>query len=684
MDYSREITEKKQAEKKLQASEKRYRQLVENIAEQVWEVDKNGVYTYISPRAFDVYGLTPEKIIGKKPIDFMPAKEAEIGGVVFRKILNAKEPFRNLESIVQHVDSRQFYMKTTGFPFFDNKGNLLGYRGTTIDITEQKQNERETQTLVESTVGIIGQELFDTIVAKLCEWLECDCAIIGETCTDDTIKSISMVLDGEPVTDYSYNLKGSPCDETVREWYCVYPENVCTLFPNDSDLIEMDADGYVGVSLADRTGKTIGILCGISRDKLHITKRTINVMKIIGARISAEIERIQIEKEKEKLKTKLVQAQKMEAIGTLAGGIAHDFNNILFPIVGYMELLLDDVPDDSPFRDKLDRIYIASLRARDLVSQILTFSRQENSELILMNIQPVITEALKFIRSSIPTTIDIQQDITDDCGVIKADPTQIHQIVMNLATNAYHAMEETGGKLFVSLKELELGDDDLVTPDMAPGVYSCLTVADTGTGMNKSLIDKIFEPFFTTKEKGKGTGMGLSVVHGIVNSLGGAVQVYSEPGKGSEFHIYLPVEKNPSKKQAAFSQAEIQGGTEQILLVDDEEAIITMEREMLEGFGYQVTSRTSSLDALEAFRTNPDRFDLIITDMAMPNMSGERLSAELIKLRPDIPILLCTGFSETMSEEKAASLGIKGFLLKPIVMKDLAQTIREVLGKKNI
>jgi CheY-like chemotaxis protein len=379
------------------------------------------------------------------------------------------------------------------------------------------------------------------------------------------------------------------------------------------------------------------------------------------------------------MEANLGQAQKMESIGILAGGIAHDFNNILFPIVGHTEMLIQDVPEHSPFQESLNAIYTGALRARDLVKQILTFSRQDYNELKLMKVQPIIKEALKLIRSTIPTTIEIKQDIQTDCGVIKTDPIQIHQIIMNLATNAYHAMEETGGELKISLKEMELGALDLINPEMTPGVYACLTVADTGKGMNKGLTGKIFDPFFTTKTIGKGTGMGLSVVHGIVISMNGAVQVYSEPGKGTEFHVYLPVGKNLSEEQITNSKPQIQGGTEQSLLVDDEEAILTMEKKILERLGYQVTSRTSSIEALEAFRDSPDNFDLVITDMAMPNMPGDKLSAELTKIRPDIPVLLCTGFSEAMSEEKAASLGIKGFLLKPIVMKDLSQKIREML-----
>jgi len=277
------------------------------------------------------------------------------------------------------------------------------------------------------------------------------------------------------------------------------------------------------------------------------------------------------------------QQQLLDSIGQIAHvGIAHDFNNILSPILGHTEMLLDDVPEDGFFRESLNEIYTSSLRATELVKQILTFSRQESGELTLMKMQPIIKEALKLIRSTIPTTIEIKQDISPACGVIKADPTKIHQILMNLTTNAYHAMEDTGGELKASLNEVELGTLDLINPDMATGVYACLTVADTGKGMDKNLTNKIFEPFFTTKEKGKGTGMGLSVVHGIVKSMNGAIQVYSEPGKGTVFNVYLPVEKSSSTEPITNSNVKLQTGTEQILLVDDEDAIIAMEKLMIE------------------------------------------------------------------------------------------------------
>ncbi|MGD9730709.1 MAG: response regulator [Desulfamplus sp.] len=385
----------------------------------------------------------------------------------------------------------------------------------------------------------------------------------------------------------------------------------------------------------------------------------------------------------------LAQAQKMESIGVLAGGIAHDFNNILSPIIGYTELLSEDIPKESPLRSSLDEIYAASMRAKDMVKQILTFARQEKSEVRLMKMHHIVKEALKLIRSTIPATIDIKQDIRKECGLINADPTQIHQIVMNLAANAYHAMEETGGTMKVSLKEaelnLELNEEDIVGQDIQKGIYACLTVSDTGAGIPEDIRDKIFDPFFTTKKQDKGTGLGLSTVHGIVTSCCGFIRLNSEIGRGTEFNVYLPVVESYLKKDDALQvKMPMLGGNERILLVDDEAVLIALQKGMLERLGYNVTSRTSSIEALEAFRANPDKFDMVITDMAMPSMSGDKLAVELIKIRSDIPILLCTGFSTIMSEEKAISMGIKGFLMKPVTINDLDKKMRDVLKPNNL
>ena len=384
--------------------------------------------------------------------------------------------------------------------------------------------------------------------------------------------------------------------------------------------------------------------------------------------------------QKKTLENRLRQAEKMESLGSLAGGIAHDFNNILFPIVGYTEVLLQEAPEGGDAQNLLERILKATDRATDLVKQILTFSRRGETGLKPIRMQPVVKEALKLIRASIPTTIEIHQHMENDGGIIMGDPTRIHQIVMNLCTNAYHAMEDKGGKIDVTLTEIEFKDDAHGLMGMKPGAYSALTVSDTGMGMPPEILKRIFEPYFTTKEMGKGTGMGLSVVYGIVKEFGGDIRVDSEPGKGSAFHVYIPAIHARDKGTEPSRRDDFSGGNERILLVDDDKDAVFVQKEMLQQLGYTVTHRTDSLAALALLQACPNDFGLVITDLTMPHMTGDKLTQELANIRPCIPIILCTGSNENMSEEKARRLGIKGFFRKPIKMGTLAKIVRQALA----
>ncbi|MEZ4525011.1 MAG: PAS domain S-box protein [Desulfobacterales bacterium] len=381
------------------------------------------------------------------------------------------------------------------------------------------------------------------------------------------------------------------------------------------------------------------------------------------------------------LEKRVAQAQKMEAIGALAGGIAHDFNNILFPIMGFSEMLLEDIPPENPAHDNIKQILTAAARARDLVKQILAFSRQSDPQKMPMRLQPVLKEVLKLSRATIPTNIELTSNIEKNCGMISADPVQVHQIAMNLITNAYHAVEEKGGSIHLELREREFGDDDLPGPMMQAGRYVCLSVSDTGTGIDKAILSKIFEPYFTTKAMGKGTGMGLSVVHGIVREYGGDIRVYSEKGKGSAFHVYLPLLENAGEGKKALEIREYPTGSERILLVDDEEQIVRMVQIILERLGYRISAHLRSPEALARFKEDPRNFDLVVTDMSMPEMTGEQLAAEVMRIRPDIPLILCTGFSEKINPEKAAAMGIRGFVMKPVVTGELAEMVRKVLDE---
>ncbi len=389
--------------------------------------------------------------------------------------------------------------------------------------------------------------------------------------------------------------------------------------------------------------------------------------------------------EQKKIAKQLQQAQKMESIGSLAGGIAHDFNNLLFPIVGLSEMMLDDFPPESMERKNIQEIFKAGTRGRELVQQILSFSRQSDHQPIPVHIQKILKEVLKLCRATIPADITITKDIQIDCGPVMADPTQIHQITMNLITNAFHAVESFGGTITVKLRQIDFNHGDDPAVQLASGPCAVLSVIDTGPGIDPAVMNKIFDPYFTTKEKGKGTGLGLATVYGIVKAHGGDIRVYSEAGNGCSFHVYLPVMEKPADTAPEKQQAPLPTGTEHILLVDDEAPIVHMEQQMLERLGYTVDPHFSSPDALKAFRKNPDKYDLIVSDMSMPQMTGKKLAEELLKIRPDIPIIICTGFSERFNKEQARAMGIMGFLMKPLVTADMAKEVRRVLdaGKQS-
>jgi CheY-like chemotaxis protein len=378
----------------------------------------------------------------------------------------------------------------------------------------------------------------------------------------------------------------------------------------------------------------------------------------------------------------LRQSQKMEAIGTLAGGIAHDFNNILTAIVGHAEIARFTLEEADPVHRNLDQVLQASARAADLVKRILAFSRQTEQRRQPVPIVSIVREALKLLRPSLPTTIEIREEISlsPEDGVIFADPTEIHQVLINLCTNAAYAMRGSGGVLLIRLSYSAVdGCRNSPHPDLKPGRYVCLAVSDTGHGIEPAVMEKIFDPYFTTKMTGEGTGLGLSVVRGIVRAYGGAIIAESTPGKGTTFNVFLrSMEKQiPTGTEARESLCV---GAERILFVDDEAILAELGQELLGSLGYKVITKTNSFEALETFRTDPQGFDLVITDMTMPGLRGEELAREIIALRPGMPIILCTGYSELINETQAREMGISEFVMKPYMAANLADTIRKALN----
>jgi signal transduction histidine kinase len=417
-----------------------------------------------------------------------------------------------------------------------------------------------------------------------------------------------------------------------------------------------------------------------TRDTL---RRERSQLMATNEQLKREIEdRKRAEGEKQKIAGRLRQAQKMESIGTLAGGIAHDFNNILSAIMGYSEMTLYSLSGDSKARNNLEQVLQASNRARDLVNQILAFSRQSEQTRKPVQIGPLIKETLKLMRASLPTTIEIMEKINEKGALIEADPSQVHQVLMNLCTNASDAMREKGGVLKVDLDRLNLYEKEaaLLYPDLHEGIYEMVSVSDTGDGMDTAIIERIFDPYFTTKKAGKGTGMGLAVAHGIVKSHGGAINVHSDPGKGTTFQVLFPSIDGVVKSEGDELKP-LPRGEERILYVDDEATLADLGKQMLEHLGYKIETKTSSIEALETFRARPDEFDLIMTDKTMPNLTGFDLAKECKKIRPDIPIILCTGFSESTLLLRAGSMGISEIIMKPLLMRDLAGVIRKVLDE---
>ena len=407
--------------------------------------------------------------------------------------------------------------------------------------------------------------------------------------------------------------------------------------------------------------------------KVHGRELLYSIVHDITARKKAE-------EEKAALESQLLHAQKMETIGTLSGGIAHDFNNLLGIILGNAELAMDDLPEWHPAKSNFNEIRTASLRARDVVKQLLSFSRKSDPKQRPAKLVQIVEDALKFLRSSTPTSIEIHQHIPNDTDdTILADSTQINQVLINLFTNAAHAMEDTGGVITIGIENIDLDQSSAtVYPDLPPGSYVKLTVSDTGTGIDHEIKDRIFDPYFTTKEVGKGTGIGLSVVHGIVKSHNGAISVDSKFGEGTTFSILFPMAEEEAVTETEPAD-KFPTGNEKILIVDDEESMVNIGRGRLERLGYQVEVRTNPIDALELFRAAPDEFDLVITDMTMPRITGDKLVKDILKIRPDIPTILCTGFSERIDEEKAKEIGIRGYIEKPFDQGTLSRIVRTVL-----
>ena len=627
--------ERKRVEKSLRESEQRFRQLSEASFEAV-VIHDNGVIIQANDQYYKMFGYLPDEMAGVDSISLTSTKDSENQ---IKKNIKAGRlgPY---EVVGIKKDGSHFPMEI--------RGKTTQLSGKTVrmssirDLTNRKKYEDALRN------------------------------------SEEQLKSF---LNANPNPVVVYNSQGhplflNPAFTKVFGWTMEELEGKKIPFvPPDQTLITTEK-----IQQLFQTHKTISFNTRRLTKNGDIRDVLISASEIKGAEKEAAgmvVNLVDITEVKE-LESKFQAVQRIESLGILAGGIAHDFNNILASIIGYTELALDMAKKGTQQREHLHEVLIASNRATDLVKQILTFSRQANQEQKPVQIKLIVKEALKLLRASIPSTIAIEQKI-QSTALLMGDATQIHQVVMNLCTNASHSMSDKGGVLTVNLSDVEL-DSEFISrhSDLSPGSYIMLTITDTGHGMPPEILEKIFDPFFTTKKKGKGTGMGLSVVHGIVHSHGGTIYAYSEIGNGSTFKVFFPAIESLMTSEEKID-IWIPTGTERILFIDDEPAIVKIGKQTLESLGYEVVTRTSSIEALEYFKARSNNFDLVVTDMTMPKMTGDVLASELMKIKPNIPIILCTGFSARIDEKKAMRMGIRAFVSKPILKRDIAETIRKVL-----
>jgi len=608
----------------------------------VYDQDGNHKYVLASPELDERYGIKCKNLTGQSlAVLYSPADAIERINDI-KHVFETGNPIRN-ETLTQFPNG-PFRHDLTLTPMKNKNGDITGVVGFLLDITKRKNVEQERTSLVTAI-----EQLAESIVI---------------TDTNANIIYVNPAI--EKVTKYKR-------DELINQ--------NCRLFNSGKHDLEFYKNMWETIMSGQIWANQI-----INKKKdgsLFEEKITISPIKDKNGTI---IHFVAIKKDitnEKRLERQLIQAQKMEAIGTLAGGIAHDFNNILAAILGFTEISLRNTTENPRLQRNLGYVLQAGYRAKDLIKQILAFSRLNQQEKKPLQISLIIKEALKLLRASLPATIEIQQKIAAKSSIVMADPTQIHQVLMNLCTNAAHSMRDTGGILKIALYDVNISSEDIVHyHGIKPGPYVKFTVSDTGCGISPEIIEKIFDPYFTTKKPGEGTGMGLSVVHGIIKSHHGEIVVYSEKNKGTSFHILLPRLETDTKKEEE-QLTPLPHGNEKILFVDDEKSLVNIGKEMLEQLGYKVVGKTNSLKALKVFSELPGEFDLIITDQTMPHLTGADFAKKVFLIRPDIPIILCTGFSEVISEEKAKSIGIREYIMKPIFMKEIAYVVRRLLDAKN-
>ena len=652
-----DITKHKEARDAMQSSRAELESLLHNVKAGVVVYGPDAAIKACNQQAAQWFGLLPQEIIGKRDHNPLWSLLREDGSEMpfeeypVNLVLNSGLDLEDyVVGIRRSGHEAVVWVLLNAKAVFDKLLNLTQVIVSCIDITERKSIQEDINRLaaiVESSQdAIIGMDLQYRITA----WNSAAERIYGYSAQEALGKHISLIVPHEKL------------EELNGEMACIRRGQALRIYET---MRRRKDGGLVDVSLSvSPVVDSRGVVTGAA---------TI-------AHVITELK--QARAEKEKLQNQLRHTQKMEAIGVLAGGIAHDFNNIIAMILGFAELTLRETDGGTEAAENIKAIISASNRAKDLTNQILTFCRVTEQKRSPLDLGNFLKEALKMIRASLPSSIKIKYHIPSNGGKILADSSHIHQIIMNLCANAAQAMEDSGGTLSLVLEEEEITDlDTRRYLNLSAGRYYRLNVSDTGEGIAKEIQDRIFEPFFTTKSAGKGTGMGLATVHGIIKQHGGAITVFSEPAQGTTFQVYLPMMPQASPEEQIVKNPDLPRGKDRILFVDDEPSLVKIGVRSLSNLGYTVASYTSSLRALEAFMKDPGGFDLLITDLTMPNLTGVQLAEKILEVRPDMPIIMCTGFSERITQESAHEIGIAHLAIKPIMASEMARIIADVMKK---
>ncbi len=657
---ARDITEQRRLEEELRQAREWFKVTLQSIGDAVIATDSSGAIAFLNEVGAKLTGWLPEQAEGKplgevfQVINEKSRKPAE--NIVQRVLRDGRVINLANHTVLLARDGREIPIEDSAAPIKDSSGNLIGVVLVFHDVIDRRRAEdklKNSRALLEDMERL----------TRVGGW-EYDCATRRVGWTEEVYRIHGVSSSTYDPNDFKrYLAFYSPEDQrAVREAF--------------KRVVAQGESFDLELSLVKATGEKIWV-----RTIGQSEERNGRVVRVYG-NIMDITERKRLEEEQSRVRAQLRQAQKMEALGTLAGGIAHDFNNVLGIILGYTEMTKSALDAQSPLVESLDEVLKASNRARELVKQILAFSRRSEQQKMALQLGLVVKEAMRILRPSLPSTIEIDSKSLSKACVL-ADPTQMHQVLMNLCTNAAHAMQDNGGVLMVRLRDVEMAEIS-DRQNVPPGKYVELSVGDTGNGIDPTIMELIFDPFFTTKEVGEGTGLGLSVVHGIVKSHGGEIRVESVKGEGSTFSVLIPaLENTAGEQEKKRPDVCVPRGRERVLVVDDEPALAKMIKKMLEKQGYDVVSCTNGVEALEVFRNPPSEtgFDLVITDMTMPHCTGAELARELLEIRPSLPVVLMTGFSNKIDSELAKSLGISSFLMKPVTMEDLTTVVRKALDQ---